>query len=100
MIGGSIPGLFTGAVITENIFAIDGLGSTGLLAMRQGDIPFIMAFNIFIAVMTLLGTLISDILYTVVDPRSSIKLRRCFFMEKTNVEQQKSKKKAIKSHLR
>lgn len=69
MIGGSIPGLFTGAIITEGIFAIDGLGKISLMAMRQGDIPFIMAFNIFIAVMTLLGTLISDLLYAVVDPR-------------------------------
>lgn len=69
MIGGSIPGLFTGAIITEGIFAIDGLGAAGLMATRMGDIPFIMAFNIFISVMTLLGTLIADILYAVVDPR-------------------------------
>lgn len=69
MIGGSIPGLFSGAIITEGIFAIDGLGFTALQAMRMGDIPFIMAFNMFLAVLTLLGTIIADILYAVVDPR-------------------------------
>ncbi len=69
MIGGSIPGLFSGAIITEGIFAIDGLGNTALIAMRQGDVPFIMAFNMFLAVLTLLGTLIADLLYAVVDPR-------------------------------
>jgi peptide/nickel transport system permease protein len=69
MIGGSIPGLFSGAIITEGIFAIDGLGYTALQAMRMGDIPFIMAFNMFLAVLTLLGTIIADILYAVVDPR-------------------------------
>ena len=69
MIGGSIPGLFSGAIITEGIFAIDGLGFTALKAMRMGDIPFIMAFNMFLAVLTLLGTIIADILYAVVDPR-------------------------------
>ncbi len=69
LIGASIPGLFSGAIITEGIFAIDGLGYTALQAMRMGDIPFIMAFNMFLAVLTLLGTLIADILYAVVDPR-------------------------------
>lgn len=69
LIGGTIPGLFAGAIITEGIFAINGLGYTALLAMRMGDIPFIMAFNMFLAVLTLLGTLIADILYAVVDPR-------------------------------
>ncbi|WP_281283530.1 ABC transporter permease [Thiospirochaeta perfilievii] len=69
LIGGSLPGLFSGAIITEGIFAIDGLGRTALIALRMGDIPFIMAFNMFLAVLTLLGTIIADILYAVVDPR-------------------------------
>ncbi len=69
LIGGSLPGLFSGAIITEGIFAIDGLGRTALMALRMGDIPFIMAFNMFLAVLTLLGTIIADILYAVVDPR-------------------------------
>lgn len=69
LIGGMIPTLFAGAIITEGIFAIDGIGYTALQALKAGDIPFIMGFNMFIAVLTLAGTLLSDILYAVVDPR-------------------------------
>lgn len=72
MIGGTIPGLFSGAIITEQIFAIDGLGYTAFQALKAGDVPFIMGFNMFLAFLTLLGTLISDILYAVVDPRVRI----------------------------
>ncbi|MGL4987098.1 MAG: ABC transporter permease [Treponemataceae bacterium] len=69
MIGGLIPSLFSGAIITEQIFAIDGLGYTAFQALKAGDIPFIMGFNMFLAVLTLFGTLLSDVLYAVVDPR-------------------------------
>ena len=69
LIGGMIPGLFSGAVITEGIFSIEGLGNIALTAVNNGDIPYLMGFNMFIAVMTLLGTLIADVLYAVVDPR-------------------------------
>lgn len=69
LIGGMIPGLFSGAVITEGIFALEGLGQIALGAVTSGDIPFLMGFNMFLAVLTLLGTLVSDILYAVVDPR-------------------------------
>lgn len=68
-IGGSIPGLFSGAIITEGIFSISGLGKTALDAVTAKDLPFLMGYLMFLAVLTLLGTLISDILYAVVDPR-------------------------------
>lgn len=68
-IGGSIPGLFSGAIITEGIFAIDGLGKTALLAVNNKDFPFLMTYLMLMAVLTLLGTLISDILYGIADPR-------------------------------
>ena len=68
-IGGSIPGLFAGAIITEGIFSIPGLGKAGLDAVHNKDLPFLMGYLMFMAVLTLLGTLISDILYAVVDPR-------------------------------
>ena len=73
MVGGMIPSLFSGAIITEGIFAIDGLGYTGLQALKSGDIPFMMGFTMFLAVLTLIGTLLSDILYAVVDPRVRLK---------------------------
>lgn len=69
LVGGMIPGLFSGAVITEGIFALEGLGNVALKAVNVGDIPYLMGFNMFIAAMTLLGTLVADILYAVVDPR-------------------------------
>ncbi len=69
IVGGMIPGLFSGAVITEGIFSIEGLGTVAIKAVYSGDIPYLMGFNMFIAAMTQLGTLTSDILYAVVDPR-------------------------------
>jgi peptide/nickel transport system permease protein len=69
MVGGMIPGLFSGAVIIEGIFALEGLGTIAINAVYSGDIPYLMGFNMFIAVLTLVGTLIADILYAVVDPR-------------------------------
>ncbi len=72
IVGGSLPGLFSGALITETLFMIPGIGWTSYQAMVGGDIPFSMFYLTFIAAMTLLGNLISDILYAVVDPRVRI----------------------------
>ena len=72
IIGGSLPGLFSGAMITETLYSIPGIGYTSYQAMVGGDIPFSMFYLTFLAVLTLLGNLISDILYAVVDPRVRI----------------------------
>ena len=69
VVGGSLPGLFAGALITETLFGIDGIGYTSFNAMVSGDIPFSMFYLTFLAALTLLGNLLSDILYAVVDPR-------------------------------
>jgi len=69
ILGGSLPGLFSGALITEQLFAIPGIGYTSYTSMIRGDIPFTMFYLAFMSILTLLGTLISDILYAVVDPR-------------------------------
>ncbi|HCL00844.1 MAG TPA: diguanylate cyclase, partial [Lachnoclostridium phytofermentans] len=69
MLGGSIPGLFGGALITETVFAIPGIGSTSYKAILQGDIPFVMGYMMFIAILTVLGTILADISYAIVDPR-------------------------------
>ena len=69
IIGGTLPSLFAGAMVTEMLFQIPGIGYTSYLAMIGGDIPFSMFYMVFMAVLTLLGTLIADILYAVVDPR-------------------------------
>ena len=69
LIGGMIPTLFSGAIITETVFAIDGIGKTAFDCLKQGDIPLVMGFNMFLALLTLIGTLLSDVFYAVVDPR-------------------------------
>ena len=72
IIGGSLPGLFSGALITETLYSIPGIGYISYQSMVGGDIPFSMFYLVFMAVLTLLGNLISDILYAVVDPRVRI----------------------------
>ncbi len=69
ILGGSLPGLFSGALITETLFALDGIGYASYYSMTGGDIPFTMFYLSFMSILTLLGNLIADILYAVVDPR-------------------------------
>ena len=69
IVGGSLPGLFAGALITETLYMIPGIGYTSYQAMIAGDIPFSMFYLTVLAMLTLLGNLISDVLYAVVDPR-------------------------------
>ncbi len=69
MLAGILPGLFGGMLITEQVFGIEGIGNLGYKATQQGDIPFIMGYNMFLAILTVIGTLLSDIMYSIVDPR-------------------------------
>lgn len=69
LIAGILPSLFGGAMITEQVFNIDGIGNIAYKALRQGDLPLIMGYNMFLAVLTVISTLLSDIMYAVVDPR-------------------------------
>jgi peptide/nickel transport system permease protein len=69
LLGAQLPGLFSGAIITENIFAIQGLGNIAFTAANMSDVPYLMGFNMFLALCTVLGYFTSDILYAVVDPR-------------------------------
>lgn len=68
-LGGSLPGLFSGALITETLFGIRGIGYASYYSMTQADIPFTMFYLAFLSILTLLGNLISDLLYAVADPR-------------------------------
>ena len=72
MLAGILPGLFGGAMITETVFSIDGIGKAAYKAVVSGDIPFIMAYNMFLSLLTVIGTLLSDLMYAVVDPRVKI----------------------------
>ena len=69
----TIPGLFSGAIITESIFAWPGMGRLYLLALGAYDYPVAMAVFFITAVLTVIATLIRDLLYTVVDPRIRLK---------------------------
>jgi len=72
LLAGTLPSLFTGAMITETVFAIPGIGNKAYEALLAADVPFIMGYNMFIAILTVLGTLLSDLMYAVVDPRVKI----------------------------
>ncbi len=66
---GLIPALFSGAIITEQVFDLPGIGNIALQAMNAGDIPFIMGYNMFLAVLSVLGVILADLAYAWVDPR-------------------------------
>ena len=68
-LAGLLPALFSGAIITEQVFGLDGIGNAALSAMNQGDIPFIMGYNMFLAMLSVLGILLADLMYALVDPR-------------------------------
>lgn len=65
----TLPTLFGGAMITETVFAIPGIGNVAYEALKIGDIPLAMGYNMFLAVLTVIGTLLADLMYAVVDPR-------------------------------
>lgn len=68
-LGPSITGLLSGAAITETIFSWPGLGRTAVSSVTQQDYPVVMAVVIIAAIATVLGYILSDILYALIDPR-------------------------------
>jgi|APCry1669189665_1035243.scaffolds.fasta_scaffold04956_3 peptide/nickel transport system permease protein len=68
-IGMILPALIGGSVIIETIFAYPGMGRLGYEAVLERDYPTLVALNFVVAALVLLGNLISDLLYAVVDPR-------------------------------
>jgi peptide/nickel transport system permease protein len=69
LLGLYIPLLFSGTVFVEVIFAWPGMGRVIVDAIFQRDYPVVMATSFIFAVMVVLGSLMADILYAVVDPR-------------------------------
>lgn len=72
IIGFWIPGLFSGAVILETTFVWPGIGNVMMDAISARDYNLIMALNMFFALLTLLGNLLADIGYALVDPRIKV----------------------------
>lgn len=66
---GILPGMFGGAMITETMFQIPGIGYISYQAIINGDIPFSMFYMAFMLILTLVSLILADIMYAVVDPR-------------------------------
>ncbi len=69
IIGLSIPGLIGGSFIFETIFSYPGIGRLGYEAVMARDYPVVMGIATLTAILTLLGNIIADVLYTWADPR-------------------------------
>ncbi|MEN2995260.1 MAG: ABC transporter permease [Thermodesulfovibrio sp.] len=73
LLGLSIPGLIGGSVIFESIFSIPGMGQLFYSSAMARDYPTIMGILLIGALLTLIGNLIADIAYFIVDPRIRVK---------------------------
>ncbi len=74
LLGLTLPGLIGGSVIVEQIFGIRGMGFLALEAIRLPDYPLVITIVAFTGLLTMIGVLVSDILYAILDPR--IRLER------------------------
>jgi peptide/nickel transport system permease protein len=72
-IGLQLPGIFVGSFLIEVFFSIPGLGREVLLAVNRSDYPVIQAVTVYLAVLTMLINLMTDVLYKLVDPRVVLK---------------------------
>jgi len=68
-LAGLLPSLFSGAMITEQVFDLPGIGNKAYQALVVVDIPFIMGYNMFLALLSVIGVLLADLAYALVDPR-------------------------------
>lgn len=69
LLGLTLPQLISGSVVVEWIFGIRGMGLVALEAIRLPDYPLVITIVAFTALITMIGVLISDLLYALVDPR-------------------------------
>lgn len=69
LVGFELPALFGGSLIIEKIFNWPGIGQLYMQSFGLRDYPLLMGFTMFIAILTVIGTLLSDILYRIADPR-------------------------------
>ena len=64
-----IPGVFGGAIVTEQIFHVPGIGELLVRSIGQGDTPVVTAVLFIFAVLVVIFNLVADVLYAVLDPR-------------------------------
>ena len=65
----NVPAIFGGAIITENVFKVNGIGQLLITALFANDLPMVMTLTFIFAVLIVLFNLIADILYGLLDPR-------------------------------
>lgn len=64
-----VPNVFTGALITEQIFRVPGIGSLLISSIQTRDTPVVMAVTFIYAILIVCANLIADVLYGALDPR-------------------------------
>lgn len=73
LLGLSLPDLFAGALIVENVFAYPGMGRLAITAIGDKDHTLVMGITLMFAFLVIFGNLVADLLYAVVDPRIRLK---------------------------
>ncbi len=68
-----LPGVFGGAIVTEQIFRVPGMGSLLISALLENDTPVIMAITFVFAILVIIFNLIADLLYGWLDPRINLR---------------------------
>jgi peptide/nickel transport system permease protein len=69
LIGLSIPDVFAGSLVVENVFAYPGMGRLTVTAVGDKDFTLVMGTTLLFAMLVILGNLVADISYGVLDPR-------------------------------
>jgi peptide/nickel transport system permease protein len=64
-----IPAIFAGAIITENLFRVNGLGQLLVTSIQNSDTPTVMALAFIFSILVVVFNLIADLMYGVLDPR-------------------------------
>jgi len=72
LLGGTVPALFGGAVITEQIFAYPGMGQLFWQSAVDRDYATLLGMTVITAILVIAGNLLADVLYAVVDPRVQV----------------------------
>jgi len=69
LLGLTLPGIFAGALITEQVFNYPGMGYLFYSSAKSHDFPVLLGFTVVVAVATAIGPLLADIAYAIMDPR-------------------------------
>jgi peptide/nickel transport system permease protein len=71
LLGTTLPAIVGGSIIVESVFSIPGIGWLTIESIQQRDYNVVIGLSLIVAVLTMIGILVSDLLYAVIDPRIS-----------------------------